>query len=232
MLETAARLFARKGFSGTTPQDIADEMGMSRPALYYYFKKKEDILASMIEEVTVFSGQRSTKALEIEGARASDVLRELVRSHALWLLDHLIEFKMVDRSEADFPPELQALNERAKRQVLDSFTRIIERGIKFGDFRPVDARVAAFTIIGMCSWTAWWFRPEGRVSKEEVAATISDMAVASIRSTAEKGDGPLNLKDAIRIIRDDVSRLEAIADGASKGAAQARKPARARRPRA
>jgi hypothetical protein len=40
MYETAAKLFAHRGFAGTSLQDIADEMGVSRPALYYYVKTR------------------------------------------------------------------------------------------------------------------------------------------------------------------------------------------------
>ena len=40
---------------------IADEIGISRSALYYYFASKEDILASLVEDITVFSGQRMSE---------------------------------------------------------------------------------------------------------------------------------------------------------------------------
>ncbi|MFZ0838044.1 MAG: TetR family transcriptional regulator, partial [Xanthobacteraceae bacterium] len=61
VLEAAAKLFAERGFGGTNLQDIADALGISRPALYYYFKSKDEILASLVEEVTVFSGHQATE---------------------------------------------------------------------------------------------------------------------------------------------------------------------------
>ena len=41
---TAAQLFARKGFHATRMQDIADELGMQKGSLYYYFNSKDELL--------------------------------------------------------------------------------------------------------------------------------------------------------------------------------------------
>src|ERR1700722_654769 len=53
ILERAAELFAQRGFAGTTVQDIADALGMSRPALYYYVKSKEVILEQLVENLSI-----------------------------------------------------------------------------------------------------------------------------------------------------------------------------------
>lgn len=210
VLEAAARLFAERGFGGTNLQDIADELGISRPALYYYFNSKEDILASMVEEITVTSGQRATELLAKADSNPGETLRQLVQNHARWLLDHPVEFKMIDRSENDLPAEVRKTNDRGKRLVLDNFTSIIGRGIEIGHFRPVDPRVTAFTIIGMCSWTAWWFRSEGRMSSAEVAQLIADLAVHAVR----RGDGArtksIEIADAVQTLRENLTMLERV----------------------
>src|ERR1700733_8461891 len=61
VLQAAAKLFAQRGFGGANLQDIADSLGISRPSLYYYFKSKEEILASLLQEVTVFSGRQAAE---------------------------------------------------------------------------------------------------------------------------------------------------------------------------
>src|SRR5213079_854717 len=45
--EIAIRLFAERGFAGTSLQDIADALGITRPALYYYVKSKDELLAKL-----------------------------------------------------------------------------------------------------------------------------------------------------------------------------------------
>lgn len=47
--EVALELFVRKGFSHTTLQDIADELGLTRAALYYHYRSKDHLIASLIQ---------------------------------------------------------------------------------------------------------------------------------------------------------------------------------------
>lgn len=208
VLEAAAKLFAQRGFGGTNLQDIADALGISRPALYYYFKSKEDILASLVEEVTVFSGHQATELASKADFNPSETLRQMVFNHAKWLLEHPVEFRVVDRTENDLPAATRRTHDKAKRTLLDNFSRTIERGVELGHFRPVDTTVTAFAIIGMCSWTAWWFTPEGRVPLEEVAKSIADFAVNGLRQSNNVLPREFGAEEALRRVKDDLAHLE------------------------
>src|SRR5712691_248920 len=208
VLEAAAKLFAQRGFGGTNLQDIADALGISRPALYYYFKSKDDILASLVEEVTVFSGHQATELASKADFNPSETLRQMVFSHAKWLLEHPVEFRVVDRTENDLPAATRRTHDKAKRTLLDNFSRTIARGVELGHFRPVDPTVTAFSIIGMCSWTAWWFVPEGRVPLEEVAKSIADFAVNGLRQTDNVLPREFGTEEALQRVKDDLAHLE------------------------
>jgi AcrR family transcriptional regulator len=208
VLEAAAKLFAQRGFGGTNLQDIADALGISRPALYYYFKSKEDILASLVEEVTVFSGNQATMLASTADFNPSETLRQMVFRHAKWLLEHPAQFRVVDRTENDLPAVAKRTHDKAKRALLDNFTRTIARGVELGHFRPVDPTVAAFSIIGMCSWTAWWFDPEGRVPLDEIAKSIADFAVCGLRQGNNVVSREFGTKEALQRVKDDIAHLE------------------------
>ncbi|MDF5754529.1 TetR/AcrR family transcriptional regulator [Spongiactinospora sp. TRM90649] len=47
----ALEMFAERGYEKTTLQEVAERLGITRPALYYHFKAKSDILASVIEDM-------------------------------------------------------------------------------------------------------------------------------------------------------------------------------------
>jgi len=51
ILKVAARLFAERGYERTTLDMIADELGLSKPSLYYYVKSKEEVLADIFQEI-------------------------------------------------------------------------------------------------------------------------------------------------------------------------------------
>lgn len=210
VLEAAAQLFAERGFGGTSLQDIADALGISRPAVYYYFHSKDDILASLVEEMTVFSRRQSTEISSQKDLSPGDMLRLMVSSHTKLLLTHATLFHVVDRSETDLPPKIRKTHDDAKRALLEDFTKVIERGIKLGHFRPVDARIAAFAIIGMCSWSTWWFKPTGRKSADEIAANIADLASHAVQRADGRRPQSGDPVDLLKIVREDISHLETL----------------------
>ena len=209
--EHAIRLFAERGFAGTSLQDIADAMGITRPALYYYVKSKNELLARLAADV---AGGSATQIAEIAARPDLDALgklREIARLNVVRMATQAERFLLLIRSEADLPPELSAAYDASRRAVLKAVTGVIEDGIRAGQFQPVDARVAALAVIGMSNWVACWFRPD-RDNADAVADQLADMAVAAVQRadcrTAD-GEGPTA---ALKILRQDLGHLERILD--------------------
>jgi AcrR family transcriptional regulator len=158
---------------------VAAALNISRPALYYYFDNKEKILASLVDAVSVYSENLARSVADVK-TDPVEALYEMVFNHAMFVLQNPVIFRVVERSEDDLDPEAKELNKRAKRALLDRFSAIIQRGIKKGKFRAADPSIGALTIIGMCSWSAWWFRGNGRLTDHQVASQMAEMAVASL----------------------------------------------------
>jgi AcrR family transcriptional regulator len=180
VLETAAEIFSEKGFRGASMADVARALGVTRPALYYYFDSKEQILTSLVKEVTLYI-QELGDSVEDETRDPAETLFEMVKNNALFIIRNPVLFRVVERCENDFRQSTKQLNTRGKRRIFEEFKATIVRGIRSGHFKDIDPSVAAFSVIGLCSWSAWWFKPEGRLKDTEVAAQIASMAVASVR---------------------------------------------------
>ena len=208
MLNAAAELFAERGFGGTNLRDVADVLGMSRPGLYYHFPSKEKILEALIEEVTFsFATRLETITAKLDEDPEA-ALRNVVTISASWVLENPVLFRVLDRSEAEIPEELKGKHDASKRVILEHFTRIIERGIAIGKFRPVDPHVASLTIAGMCNWTSWWFKPEGRMHRHEIADVIAEMAVRSLLRPDAHRSRSDRIADVLRILKEDVAHLD------------------------
>lgn len=209
VLDKAAALFAARGFAATSLQDVADQVGLSRTSIYYYFDSKDVLLHELVGGVTKQATQIFDE-LDRQPALAPPAkVHEAARRLVLWVTDPRTHFKLVDRCENELPASIAAVHRRAKRRVLEAMASLIEAGIASGAFRAVDPRISAFAIIGMCNWSAWWFSAGGGKSAEEVAVSIADQAVASLRhaSDAAVSTDLRALTSAIRAELDLIDRV-------------------------
>ena len=207
ILDVASKLFIERGLGGTSMQDIAAELGLTRTAVYYYFKNKQEILKGLTEDVTL----QAKRLTEIAAARrdvdAAAALRELVEQYALLILSRPAEFRVVERNEVDMPPKLAAAAETARRGIFENFAELIQRGIDSAAFRRGDARLAALAILGMCNWSAWWFKPGGRKTEAEVAGVIADMAVNALLAQPRKGLAKPTVPQRLQVLREDLDHI-------------------------
>lgn len=217
ILNAAAALFIEKGFGGASMQEIAEALGVTRTAVYYYFKNKDEILTALVEEVTLRARRLSSQAVAEPEADPKERLRLLVHQHTMLILSHYNEFRVIHRTEQQLPERAYRANEEAKRAVLNNFTAAIEAGMSVGVFRVIDAKVTAFTLIGMCSWPAFWYKPEGASSAIEIADTIAELAVQSVVRPAKrqlKGDNAVT--EALALLREDLDHLSLMIDKTPK----------------
>jgi AcrR family transcriptional regulator len=207
ILDTASRLFIERGFGGTNMRDIAKALGVTRSAVYYYFPSKQAILEALTREITLVAGRKTTRAAAA-GGDAVAVLRDFVHHYAALVLAHPLHFRVVERNETSLPARQRARARAARRNVLENFAAAIERGIRSGHFRPVDARLAAFALIGMCNWTAWWFKEGGRSTSGEVVEVLAELAVHSLRRDGVHAPRRGDTRELIRVIREDLAQFE------------------------
>jgi len=214
MYETAAKLFAVRGFAGTSLQDIADEMGITRPALYYYVKSKDELLAKLVTEITEGN---TAQILDVANDPALDSVEKLSRIAYAMVHHRALQparFLLLARSEAELSDGLADIHERTKRTMLRSLIAVIDHGVEAGQFRPVNPRSAALAVIGMCNWVAWWFHEDDESTADQVARDIADLAVASVLQSADRMTGASGPRAAAALLRQDLDYLERLLDEA------------------
>src|ERR1700716_970628 len=140
ILQAATSLFIERGFDGTSMYEIAEALGVTRTAIYYYYKNKEAILVALTDNITRVAAQLSEQAAQHEHLLPVEALRTLVDRHVRLIINHGAQFRVVERNEERLPVKRRAAAAGYRRGVLANFTAVIERGIKNGDFRPTDAR--------------------------------------------------------------------------------------------
>jgi AcrR family transcriptional regulator len=208
ILDAAINLFAECGYSGTNLQDVADAMGMSRTGLYYHFPSKESILHALVEEIASAPLQNAKAVEELSHRNPAEALREFMSHNVRWILTHGLLFRVLDRSEGDLPEELRVRHNKYKRATLNSVVTLIERGILIGQFRPVDPKIAAFSMIGMANWTVWWFKPEGRIGIESVVNQLTEAMLQTVLRTDSHRSRSDQVQDVLRVLTEDLAHLK------------------------
>lgn len=169
IIQGATRLFVKKGYDRTSVREVAKACKMSMGALYHYVGSKEDILLLIIDQ------SMSDLAKSIE--EFSQTIAALSPPEALCKFIDMY-YRMVDKNQ-DITlftyQETKNLEQRARRQVLDSAARdvgaceaLLRRGIASGDFDIGNPTVMAHNIIvGAHMWAVRrWFLKE-RVTLDE-----------------------------------------------------------------
>jgi AcrR family transcriptional regulator len=212
VLEHATRLFAERGFAGTSLQDIATSMGLKRPALYYYFKSKEELLERLIVEAVSDPAQQLREIASRQDLDAAERLHAMTRWNTTWVLNHTDRFLLLVKSESELSPATAEAFNASRRKATDVVIDVIEEGIATGLFRSVDATTAALSVFGISNWAAWWFSPDGRDSIDHVANQIADMAVAGLKRSEHGAVSTLSPHAALSVLRADIDRLERALD--------------------
>ncbi|WP_371999865.1 TetR/AcrR family transcriptional regulator (plasmid) [Tistrella mobilis] len=207
IMEQACILFARKGFDGTTLTDVADAVGLTRAAVYYYFRNKEALLEAIVVEATAAPLAESAAWRETAPEDPVERLRSFVEMRVRGVLARQLKMRMIQVTEAVLPPDMAERHTEARRRVLAEYRAILREGMEAGAFRAQDERVAALAIIGMVNWTVNWFSPGRGAELAAVARQIADMAVQSVISPRSERNRLSDPKTALAALRDDVEQL-------------------------
>lgn len=212
MLEKAAELFCANGFGKTSINDIADSLTLKRSSVYHYFPNKEAILRELFVEEFERRVSELQALFDREDLTATERLVLAVEGSITQRLRGGGRFLVFDRLEAEVPDELRKNYNRGRRQILDLYTRLVEDGIRVGEFRPVDPQLTAFAMIGMSNWTALWYSPSGRMKPTEIARSLTSLLVHGIGQSGERnGSATADLGPILEGLKDQVRLLEKLA---------------------
>lgn len=181
ILDSAARIFARDGFHAARMDDIAAELHLTKAALYYYCDSKEDLFVKVIE-ARVGLAVDALEHLD-PAASASDRVRQAILLHLQVFHQHPDIYTMflgerLRSISADAASVVDDMGRRFERRWAD----LLEAGIASGEFRAdLDVAVTVKASLSMCNMTLTWFRPDGRLSIDQLADRFAELILGGIR---------------------------------------------------
>ncbi|MFC9550219.1 TetR/AcrR family transcriptional regulator [Rhodococcus sp. NPDC056960] len=173
VMEVALQLFHKNGYSGTSLKAVADELGISPPALYWYFRSKEDLyVASMEMAMENFLNYVRESITDDDPVFK---LSQLVRAHVTWQLQKVEYARAFDLTmsvtglTAEVPENRLAPVIKMEIDYVEQVRSILRDGVDDGVFAVDDIKTTAFAIITLCEYVTTWYNPEGELSVAAVA---------------------------------------------------------------
>jgi AcrR family transcriptional regulator len=161
-------------------QDLAEQLGVVKGNLYYYFKSKQDLMYHCRIKCLQESLEVLARAREKSGP-ASRRLHQLIRDHILVLIE--------GQYSAVLLLDMGSISVARRRKYValrDEFEagmrRLIEEGIKGGEFPHQDVRMAGFAILGSINWIPKWYRAGGPSTAAEIAEYQADFFMSALRA--------------------------------------------------
>ncbi|MCF6237217.1 MAG: TetR/AcrR family transcriptional regulator [Candidatus Marinimicrobia bacterium] len=163
ILEAALTIFVKKGYSDTRMEDIVQEIGLSKGALYHHFQSKRDLFIALIEQwMDQFAAIERSDGLRAKPS--ADIIKKISRFTAKifqrnpnWFL---VEPEIWAFANRDM--EIRELSNKLYNRVLTVFETLVDRGIEYGEFKQVNSRMIALSIMTSLHGMIWFvlFQPE------------------------------------------------------------------------
>ena len=180
----AVELFARDGFANTSVQQIVDAAGVTKGAMYHYFRSKDDLLFGIYEHLLTLQGDHLAAIV----ATPDSTARKL-RSACVDVIETSIEFlaegTVFFRSAHMLPAEKQLEVKHRRRVYNDQFAALVEAGQHEGLYRTdIPRAVLVANFFSDLHYLPQWFSADGPEDGSLIAAQLTDLFLAGIRTTS------------------------------------------------
>jgi len=171
ILMKAKELFSKKGYSGTTINDLTSIFGVSKPSIYYYFKSKMEILLELH-----FKGfNEATK--DLDGLLASNTptkekFRKVLELHIRNSINDIKLQRILYLDEMEMPRSLSNEIRKRRREYTNRIISIYEQGLREGIFKKLEPKTAVYILLGACNWLIMWYSDKKSPDPETIVQTL------------------------------------------------------------
>jgi TetR/AcrR family transcriptional regulator, cholesterol catabolism regulator len=178
IINTAAKLFKKKGYSAVTMRDIAKAMGIKAASLYNHINSKQEILSDII----ITLAEEFTKGMEIiknSNNKSIDNLENIISLHVRITAKNTFGMASLNNDwmhledKLDYYLELRKAHENNIRQ-------IIETGIKNNELVNVDADVILFSVLSTLRSLYIWIPNKEMLNLQNLTSNLSNVLLNGI----------------------------------------------------
>jgi len=172
VVAAAGRLFAEKGYHGTSMRDLGRELGLLGSSLYAHVDSKQDLLVDVVEEGALLFQESAQRAMTVDGPGV-ERLRALIAGH----IDVVLDYHDVVRT---FLNEARMLDGEHRARVIAArdayeqvFREAVTEAVAEGSLRSdVDPKTSSIFILSILNAVERWYRPGGVLGRDDLVNAI------------------------------------------------------------
>ena len=195
ILRAAEALFDAQGYANTTIEQIVQKLGVTKPFVYYYFRNKQEIFETLSWAPTVacFTAMDFDEGdARPAHVKVTEGIARLIRA----TLEHHPAAFFPYREPQVYRPEYLAAQKQLAHHFYDQLCPLLEAGRLDGMFDFNDTKITALAACSLPGFLYNWYRPDGRMSSDEVAQELTTLACRVLglrarRATTKRGSTSL-----------------------------------------
>lgn len=170
ILEKAEEMIHDKGFMAVSLRDLAKAVGVRAASLYYHFPSKEDILFAITKRHMDGLLTATREALgEVPPGDVACRLETLLRTAVMYHVEHRYPAGVMINEVRNLKPENHVVVRGLTKEYEAIFLGQVRAGTRSGLLPATDHVMSAFAILGAITRLTIWYRPEGRLSPDQIA---------------------------------------------------------------
>jgi AcrR family transcriptional regulator len=179
ILNSAAQVFSQKGYHGASMEDIAESVGLQKASLYHHFKSKQEILSELLDNALSLVTDSLNRVIQ-EDRPPEEKLPEAMRTYLTILCEQpnlssvlIMEYRSLDK-------DLYNRHIRNRDRFEKMWRDLIQEGVDARKFQCKSVPMTVRALLGVMNWTINWYRPEGKLSVENIADQFADLFMVGI----------------------------------------------------
>lgn len=192
ILDAAALVLGRKGFSGTRLADIAKVADMQAGSIYYHFASREELVAEVMATGVNHTFETVRQALEALPSDATAVqrLRTAIETHLLCLIENSDYARAVSKLSGQVPGAIQAQHLANEQAYGALWKRLLREARERREIRgDLNLSAVRMLILGAMSWSIEWYKPENGPARH-IAHDLAEMILNGLTTGTPSSPRP------------------------------------------
>jgi AcrR family transcriptional regulator len=178
VLHTAVRMFLERSYGRTSMDDVATQLNITKPALYHYFRNKEEILVEIYRLGTDLIDEM-LDSIEADEKPGLDKVADFIAGY-IQIITGDFGRAVIRLDDGELSKAGRKLVRGRKREIDHRLRAIIEAGIRDGSIASCDAKIASFILAGAIHGMAAWYEPAGPLKLSAITCQYAQILTAGL----------------------------------------------------